>query len=574
MQLAGPFFVKGTAIRSGLGVNAGDTVVAMTAGEISITVPGWPYARDFDVFGGDNLLGVVNSLPVPTLPVGSLVATISTQNHGFKRDLTFSALASGEVVLDVNAPPNTVFGKGWSVYLVRVEPTEGRPRMPFWEKFRDFGVVVDLSVVDPGAARLIRSFRILDAVFFEGEVHLFWKTVDKQIGHLAFDPFPPAFNPFPTRQPTAGERIDVLSWFPHGQDFTEISAAVFDGQLHVLVASNVGLRHVMGTTGNWTVKTVDPSQCWWCCAEAVGADELHVVFSDIEKFNLRHGLFSQVTVTGDISATGLAWQVSTIDGERPPSSGLFKVKGAIPASVGFGCTLVVDAAKQLHVFYNSGLLKVPRTGGYDLRQAVLGVPGDPARQWELETIDGAGHTIRAAQGQNSDWSGFGVGARQLADGSLHVFYLQVSAGGSNYEQEWDNLRWAHQSVTWITGENWRPFETIDGLSKLAVANPPQRFGKTRGYISICRTNVLEADGRLDVVYAEKFDGQYRLRHAFKVGDLPWMFQLVDGHSLDDDRVERSVSYPVAVPFGGAGGGVAVLYVDLTTGTIRHARLSM
>lgn len=568
MQLAGPFLVKGTAIRSGLGVNPGDTVVAMVAGKISLMAPGWPSARELDVFGGGHA-GVDNSYPAPTLPLGCLIATTGIQVHGFGPDFTFSPLAPGEVVLDVNAPPGTVYDKGWSVYLVRVEPAEGRPRMPFWEKFGDLGQTVDMSVFPPHPDHG-PDLRRLDAVFFEGKIHLFWRTVDKKIGHLTFHPLYPD-DPHPV------EFLD-LGWFI--EDIGELSAAVFDGQLHVLYGAAGGLHHAMGTTGNWTIKTVDSSPCFFCSTAAIGTDELHVLFCDVN-LNLRHGLFRQVTVTGDISATGFAWRVSTVDGEAPPPPGLFKVKGASPVSAGFGgIALLVDTAGQLHVFYKTEGLKVPRAGGYDLCHAVLGVPGDPARQWELETIDGAGHTIRTAQGQNRDWSGPGAGATQLADGSLHVFYVQVSDQARI--RPWWNLRWAHQSFTDFTGENWRPFETIDGTRKLGVANPPQRFGRTRGRISTGRTNVFKTFGRLGVVYAEELEGKDRLRHAFMWGAdrpnsqdvLPWMFELVDGHTTEGGRVDRSVTNPVAVPYPSGLGGVAIFYVDLTTSTIRYALLTM
>lgn len=581
MQVAGPFLVKGRRIRTGLVVQPGQSVTGMITGRVSQTPPG-EQGQSF-LFTGAGAGEAGPGYPAPHQPVACLVAFVGLAEHSFAPDGSFAATANGEIELDINNVPSTVYAGGYSVYLVAQALGEPRPVLPAWTRFRNLGQTVRVTD-DFGQRSLAATHR-------NGMLHLAWCAPDDTLKHRAIDLATGVAGP-----------VETVDGPPAVQVGYDVAFAKQGGMLHLfytggrkggfLSGRDHGiLRHAFGTTGSWTIEDIDGHQASpvsgtmsglvgeYVDAVRVGNNEIHALYLAAQDHNLpgptdsfgapvgdlRHARFGPVTLNvggNTVNVTG--WFEQTVDGTRPPAITLFPVTGAVAADSGLGCTVIVDQAAQLHVFYFQRGFDPPVGKGWDLRHGVLEQTGATAQAWRLETLDGAGRTMANAVDQNLDKTGVGIGA--LAEnGAIHVFHTQIAPQSG--PRGFFNLRHGEKPPG---GTGWR-FTTIDGLFDLADEGGGQVFGSTAEQIDFSRKQPFMVGNRLSVIYSTRGG---KLRHAFRLaGQQGWMFEDVDGHISDGSgRITRACGSPVVLqPTGSAT--TEVLYVDRTNGAIRWATLA-
>jgi hypothetical protein len=145
MDLIGPFFIRGRAVRLGLDLQPGDRLIVLASGVLGARLPGEATFQQVAADGIPVPAPAGSDFPAPGLENLSLIARVGDQALALRDGIKIVAptlagrVTDDLIFLDVNAPPRTEYspGTGWSVYVVKATAAEAPPRLRNWTLFRD-----------------------------------------------------------------------------------------------------------------------------------------------------------------------------------------------------------------------------------------------------------------------------------------------------------------------------------------------------------------------------------------------------------------------------------------------------
>src|ERR1700752_532842 len=510
-------------------VQAGDTIITHTSGLVSVGgnfLGYWVVDADGDDWETNS------DFPAPSLRRYSLICKIGSGGTYLQGGVcqSFSAPASGKLILDVNDGPDEDNRGSWTVFVSHTTGGDSAPPCRSWR----FDTVAGAGGIFGAGVGYSPSVVILRDI-----VHVFYRGLAPGLHHnyapdylnhvVLYHNIEQVGEPYYTK---VTEEILVnhdINW--------QVSSTVLRKTIHVFYHDYTAgtLRHASAKDGtNWVFDVVDGQDnsegrvndsCGACSTPVVYRNRLHMFYSaynDTPASYLRHAGLEDDT-----------WKYETLDFQGGPD-------GRVDSLFGQTASAIVDANDILHVFY------------YDYDNTNLRHAWWDEKNWRFEILDGSGDRNRddsekgQRRGDVGAWS-----TPAIFNNALYVFY---------YDKEYGNVRCA----TFDNGI-WS-FELLDGGSG------PN--GRTKSMVGNGVMATLVLPDQLSLFYYDSSNGN--LRHAWKKTGSNWFFETLDGEGGDRGRINENVgsdASAVLQHYHGAAGTYDVIhlfYADLSNADLRYA----
>ncbi|HWP91443.1 MAG TPA: hypothetical protein VNN20_04505 [Thermodesulfobacteriota bacterium] len=520
-SIHGPFTVgiehrkrgRRTEVRTGIQVQAGDTITTQSSGEVDFGGAFFGLGAPILDADGDSW-PTPSDYPAPSLRKNSLICKIGRASTtffqgGVKR--SFTAPTSGELILDVNDKDTGDNSRGWTVFVIHDTPSPAPPGgpPPFIARSWNFQ-----TIAGAGGFLGANVGHIPAAVVFGNDVHVFYGGENWKLNHIVLRHN--WISPFYTK---ITEEVLDGDGGPGGRTTNgiayvfQISAVVFAGTLHVFyceLARNIVLRHAFSSDGvNWTFEVVDglgglsgriDGDCGLFNNPIVHKNRLHVFYYGQTDTALGPGDDGRGVRTRDLRHAvfdGMAWQCETLDGQGGPN-------GRVNADVGLSMCAGVDPNDVLHVFY------------YDQTNTNLRHARGDGQTWQFEIFDGSGdpNPVDPPEGLTRAKVGLWP-TTAVFDNALHVFYHDLTFGNVRLARLKDG-KWSFQKLDGGGGPSGRT-KNIVGNGVMATAVLPDQ---------------------LSLFY---YDSTARnLRHAWQKRGSNWVFETLDGEGGGQGRINAEV----------------------------------